>query len=286
MSALSTAGPLAGFSIGVTADRRAEEQIELLRRRGADVIHGPSIRTLPLDAEDELRVVTNDLIARPPDYVVANTGLGMRVWFAAAESWDLDDALFGALGQSRIVARGHKAASVVTGEELALWERAPDERLDSVGRILIGEDLHGARVAVQLHGADAPDFVASLREAGAEVVVVPVYQWKLPDDHEPARRLIEATCARRLAAITFTAAPAITNLFAIAEEQGLASDLRDACNETVIAACVGPVCAEAATAAGIVAPLIPHRSRLGTMVLALTERLASRPPRPLGGEAP
>ena len=78
--------PLAGTTIGITADRRWQEQAELLTRRGATVVHGPSIRTLPLDPERGLRAVTDDLIARPPRYVIANTGIGIRAWFAAAES--------------------------------------------------------------------------------------------------------------------------------------------------------------------------------------------------------
>jgi uroporphyrinogen-III synthase len=41
-------GPLTGFTVGVTADRRWNEQAALFERRGATVLHGPTIRTLPL----------------------------------------------------------------------------------------------------------------------------------------------------------------------------------------------------------------------------------------------
>src|SRR5690242_6702881 len=37
--------PLEGYTVGVTADRRASEQAELLRRRGARVLDGPTIAT-------------------------------------------------------------------------------------------------------------------------------------------------------------------------------------------------------------------------------------------------
>ena len=47
---------LDGFVIGVTADRRWEEQAELLERRGARVVHGPTIRTIALVADE----ATND----------------------------------------------------------------------------------------------------------------------------------------------------------------------------------------------------------------------------------
>jgi hypothetical protein len=35
-------GPLKGVTIGVTAERRAAQQAELLKKRGAQVLHGPT----------------------------------------------------------------------------------------------------------------------------------------------------------------------------------------------------------------------------------------------------
>ena len=46
-----TLQPLEGYTIGVTADRRASEQAELLRRRGARVIDGPTIATTYLASD-------------------------------------------------------------------------------------------------------------------------------------------------------------------------------------------------------------------------------------------
>jgi succinate dehydrogenase / fumarate reductase flavoprotein subunit len=40
--------PLAGFTVGVTAARRAEELGVLLERRGAAVLHAPALRIVPL----------------------------------------------------------------------------------------------------------------------------------------------------------------------------------------------------------------------------------------------
>ena len=84
-----TIGPLDGFVIGVTADRRASEQGELLRRRGAEVLHGPSIATAYLSCDEELRAVTLRLIDDPPQYLAATTGIGIRAWLEAAQTWGL-----------------------------------------------------------------------------------------------------------------------------------------------------------------------------------------------------
>lgn len=268
-------GPLDGFVVGVTADRRASEQAELLRRRGAQVVLGPSIETAYLASDDALRVATRLLIDDPPAYLAATTGIGMRAWFEAAQVWGLGDPLLDALGPTRIVARGPKAAGAVQAAGLAVWRSAANEQMDQLLAHLLAEPLAGVRVAVQLYGMPAPEVTGALAGAGAEVLEVPVYRWRAPDDRVPAGRLIQATVEGRIHAVTFTAAPAVTNLFALAAGAGMDAALRDAFNgRGVVAACVGPVCARGASSAGILAPLVPPVGRLGLMVRVLVERLA------------
>src|SRR5438093_9301027 len=104
---------LAGRRVGITADRRWRAQADLLKNQGAEVIHGPTIRTVDLSGDETLRRATLDLIATPPDYLVGSTGMGITMWLEAADSWGLGDPLREALRASRIVARGAKAWSAL-----------------------------------------------------------------------------------------------------------------------------------------------------------------------------
>lgn len=279
--------PLEGFVVGVTADRRWQEQAELLRRRGATVVHGPSITTLYLDSDENLRRVTMALIAKPPDYLVATTGIGIRAWFEAAQVWGMGDDLVDAMTDAKVVARGPKAAAAVSAVGLDVWHRSATERLDDVIAALEAEPLAGRRVAVQQYGMDSPELMVALEAADAQITEVPVYRWRVPDDPRPAERLIEAVCAGRVDAVTFTSAPAVHNLFSIAARSGLDIDLRQAFNGDagsrgsvgrlgVTAACVGPVCAGGASEEGIAEPLAPAIGRLGLLVRALGEHMATR----------
>src|ERR1700722_7398398 len=99
------------MTIGVTAERRAAQQGELFTKRGAEVLYGPTLRVFSLDDDHTLRTRTAEGIARPPDFLLASTGFGMRTWLTAADSWGLHDALLGALGPARVANRGAKAAS-------------------------------------------------------------------------------------------------------------------------------------------------------------------------------
>lgn len=268
--------PLEGFAVGITADRRWEEQAELLQRRGATVFHGPTIATQYLASDDDLRRATDAVLADPPDYVVATTGIGMRAWLEAAAVWGLGEELASTLGRARIVARGPKAASAVQAVGCEVWARPAREQMSAVVERLLEEPLAGRRVAVQEYGMVCPDTSDALRAAGAVVLDVPVYRWKVPVDRGPALRLVEAACEGKLDALTFTSAPAVHNLFAIAAGNGLDGDLRRACNGDVAVACVGPVCAEGAREEGVDSPLVPSLGRMGLLVRALSDHLASR----------
>ena len=269
--------PLEGYTVGVTADRRWEDQAELLRRRGARVLHGPSIATQYLACDEALRAATRSVAADPPDYLVATTGIGMRAWLEAAQAWGMGEALLAALAPARIVARGPKSAGAVQAAGLALWQSSPNERLDQLLPLLLAEPLDGKRVAVQEAGAEAADISLALRGEGADVVEVPVYRWRMPDDTAPALRLVDAACDGRVDAVTFTSAPAVQNLFAVAARHNRDAHLRRAFNSSgVVAACVGAVCAGVARDEGIEAPVEPTLGRLGLMIRALSDRFEDR----------
>ncbi|MDQ1428098.1 MAG: uroporphyrinogen-III synthase, partial [Acidimicrobiaceae bacterium] len=199
-----TLRPLEGFVVGVTADRRWEEQAELLARRGASVMHGPTITTLYLASDENLRQATVALIAEPPDYLVATTGIGMRAWLDTASTWGIGDELLAALRGARIVARGPKASAAVQIGGLEVWQRSPTERMGALVELLTAEPLAGKRVAVQEYGMKSPEVTDALVAAGAIVVSVPVYRWQVPDDPSAARRLVQAACQGQVDAITFT----------------------------------------------------------------------------------
>src|SRR2546426_696322 len=49
---------LAGRRVGITADRRWRAQADLLKNQGAEVLHGPTIRTVDLSGDQALRRAT------------------------------------------------------------------------------------------------------------------------------------------------------------------------------------------------------------------------------------
>jgi uroporphyrinogen-III synthase len=274
-------GPLAGYTVGITADRRSEEQAQLLERRGARVVYGATIRTLPLGEEGVLRQATERVIAQPPDAAVLITGLGTRGWFAAAECLNLGEQLHAALGGAALYARGPKAAGAAITAGLEVAWKAPNARtLELIDRIEADRAagvLKGNRVVVQLDGSDDRDALDRLAELGFEVVPVPVYRWKLPLDTTPAVRLVQSVADRTIDAVTFTSGPALANFFTLADDEGVTGAVLDACNAGAVdVVCVGPVCAARARSHGVLDTVEPAHPRLGAMVQVCAARFAER----------
>lgn len=267
--------PLAGLVVGVTADRRAEEQQELLHRLGARTVHAPSVRTIPLGADDGLRSATEQIIADRPDVVVLSTGLGVRSWTEAAESMGLGDELTDAVLGATVLARGPKAAgAAITAGWRVDW-KAPGASSAEVVAHLGDMGIAGRRVAVQLDGRSAPVLSDAIAQHGATVIGVRVYRWELPTDTDPVVKLIEAICDGTVDAVTFTSSPAIWNLADIAESMGALETLRDELSTRVLGVCVGPICAAAAIDSGFLHPLQPVASRLGSMTKALAGHVSA-----------
>jgi uroporphyrinogen-III synthase len=269
-------GPLAGYTIGITAARRREELGAALERRGARVTYAPAIRIVPLADDSRLRAATERCLEVPPDVVVATTGIGFRGWIEAADTWGLAGKLTDAIGRATVLARGPKARGAVRSAGLReAWSPESESSSEVLAYLMADPGLAGRRIAVQLHGEPLPDVVDTLRLAGAEVIEVPVYSWKPPADDRPLRRLVQDVCAAAVDAVAFTSAPAAASFLRAGDEQDRAAAVAAALAGRVLAACVGPVTAGPLARRGI--PVIQaSRGRLGALVREIVEQVPVR----------
>ncbi|UQU64121.1 uroporphyrinogen-III synthase [Couchioplanes caeruleus] len=264
---------LAGYTIGVTSDRRRDELAGLLEHRGARVVIAPALRIVPIADDAELRAATRRCLTTPPDVVLVNTGIGMRGWMEAAEGWGLAEALRAVLSGAYLVARGPKARAAVRSAGLQDQWSPEGEGYEEVVDHLTPRGLAGLTVATQLHGESQPEYTEALQAAGARVIDVPVYRWAPPIDPAPLHRLVDLVAGRLVDAVTFTSAPAVAALLRAAGPS--TEPLLDALRRHVLAACVGPV-----TAAPLrkhdVPVVAPARARLGALVRTIVDELPKR----------
>ncbi|MCI4062714.1 uroporphyrinogen-III synthase [Micromonospora sp. R77] len=267
------ADELAGFTIGVTADRRRDELAALLQRRGARVVLAPALRIVPLADDTDLRAATRACLDRPPDVLMANTGIGMRGWLEAAEGWGLAEPLRSVLGRSYVVARGPKARGAIRAAGLHDQWSPDSESCEEVIEHLCRRGVAGQVVAMQLHGDRQPECTEALEAAGATVIEVPVYRWAPPTDPAPLHRLIDLVAGRLVDAVTFTSAPAAEALLRAAGDR--TETVLAALRGDVMASCVGAVTAEPLVRRGVPVSA-PTRARLGALVRQIVDELPRR----------
>jgi uroporphyrinogen-III synthase len=267
---------LAGFTVAITADRRRDEFAALLERRGARVFLAPALRIVPIADDVQLLAQTEALVRRPPTIAFISTGIGLRGWLEAAEGWGVGEGLTAALGAGYLIARGAKARGALRAAGLADHWSPVSESCEEVLAHLLQRGVAGERIAVQLHGDDQPEFVAALRDAGADVVEVSIYRWLPPVDPAPLRRLVEMILSRQVDAVTFTSAPAVEAVLCGAgpDRDAVLAALRT----DILAACVGHVTAAPLRQVGVDV-LEPGRARLGALARALLDELPHRAPR-------
>ena len=101
----------------------------------------PLLQTQPEDLAS-LRALTEQVVREPPDYLLANTGYGMRTWLALGREWGLQEDSSPPYGpKTTIAARGAKALGELRKVGLDAWYKAPGETLEEVVARLTAEDL-------------------------------------------------------------------------------------------------------------------------------------------------
>ena len=268
---------LAGYRVAVTCARRSDELCALLRRHGATVGRAAAITMVPLPDDDELHRNTEALIARPPDIVIATTGVGFRGWIAAADGWQLSGPLTAALSGARIMARGAKATGALRAAGLPEEWSPNTESSRELVQYLRQSSIAGCRIAVQLHGATEdwdpfPEFLDELRSAGAEVVPIRVYRWRPVPPGGDFDQLITQIAQRQFDAVSFTSAPAVAATLMRAGDLGISDQLLNALRTDVRAMCVGPVTAQPLTRLGVPTSS-PKRMRLAALARHIAEEL-------------
>lgn len=270
------AGPvLAGVTVAVTADRRFKELAAALERRGATVEHAPALEVVP--HLDDLSLVdrTREVLADPPDVVVATTGIGFRGWVEAADAAGLAEDLLEVLGRARLIARGPKARGAIEAAGLTADWVATSETAAEIESFLLAEGVAGLHVAVQHHGSGADGLDEAFAAAGARVTSLVVYSWG-PSDPVVLADSVQRSAAGLVDAVVFTSAPGVVAWLGAADEDALRAIRRRNLGGRLVLATVGPVTAAPLEAAGF-SPLVPGRWRLGALVRELVTHYAEQP---------
>jgi uroporphyrinogen-III synthase len=274
-------GGFDGLRVLALESRRAAEIAKLIATYGGQPTVAPSMREVPLESNKEALDFAAALLAGEFDVVIFLTGVGARALLGVVETVHKRGEYVAALQRVKLVARGPKPVAAlreigitptVTAPEPNTWHELL-RALDDAGKASQGLDLQGARIAVQEYGVSNPELLNGLRERGALVTRVPVYQWALPHDVAPLRAAIAAIAEGTVDVALFTTAVQAVHLFQVAAEMKLEESVREGLNRAMVAS-IGPTTSEELQRRGIRADLEPSHPKMGYLVKEASEQAA------------
>jgi len=269
----------AGLRVLSLESRRAPELAKLITTYGGEAIVAPSMREVPLESNTEALAFAAALFEGKFDMVIFLTGVGARALLNVVETAHKRDEYIASLQRVKVVARGPKPVAAlreigitpaITAPEPNTWHELLSA-LDDAAKVSPDLSLQGARVAIQEYGVSNPALLAGLRERGAQVTRVPVYQWALPHDLAPLRSAITAIAEGTVDVALFTTAVQAIHIFQVAAELKLEEQVKNGLARAIVAS-IGPTTSEELRRHGIQADLEPSHPKMGFLVKETSEQ--------------
>jgi len=263
-----------GLTVLTLESRRGQEMSRLIETYGGKPVHAPAMREVPLSSNPEALKFAGALFEGKFDAVVFLTGVGARALRKVVEGEHPTEKFFEALRKVSVIARGPKPVAVLREWKVPVALNVPEpntwrEVLEAMDDNKL--DLRGKQVAVQEYGVSNLELLEGLRERGAYVTAVPVYQWELPEDTAPLRAAVEEVIARRIDVALFTTSVQIHHLFQIAEQDGKKGALK-AGMEHMVKASIGPTTSETLRSQGLLVDLEASHPKMGFLVKEAAEQ--------------
>jgi len=257
--------PLHGRRIVVTRARaQASGFLERLRRMGADAVEIPVIAVEPAAEQRDLDAALDHLAAPHigDRWAVFTSANAVDLAWDAVERSRRDARLFAGV---RLVAIGPETAAALARHGLRA-DLVPEEYVaEAVADAMLAAGVAGARIWLP-RAAMARDVLPDrLREAGAEVDVLPLYRTVLPDDARLA--LHEALDCGPVDAVTFTSSSTVQHFLQALDGRPFPPG--------AVVACIGPVTARTAEAAGLPVGIVAAEYTTAGLAAALAAHFAT-----------
>jgi uroporphyrinogen-III synthase len=263
-----------GLKVLTLESRRGPEMSRLIETYGGKPIHAPAMREVPLSSNPEALKFADALLSGSLGVVIFLTGVGARALSQVLETVHPTEKFVEALRKVCVIARGPKPVAVLREWKVPIALVAPEPNTWRELLLAIDEnklDLRDKQVAVQEYGVSNRELLDGLRERGARVTAVPVYQWDLPEDRAPLRAAVESIIARQIDVALFTTGVQVTHLFRIAEEAGRKDSLQ-AGLENVVKASIGPTTSEVLRSYELSIDLEASHAKMGFLVKEAAEQ--------------
>jgi uroporphyrinogen decarboxylase len=264
-----------GLRVAAFESRRAADIERLIARFGGVPFVSPSMREVALARNQAAIDFANRLITGGIDVVILLTGVGTRLLVEQIERYVDRSQFLAAVSDIKSVVRGPKPLAVL--RELGITPSIVVPEPNTWRELLATLDkklpVANLVVGLQEYGVSNPSLIAGLEARGATVESVHVYDWALPEDCGPLEQNIRRIAAGNVAVALFTSGNQALNLLKLADDLGLADELRAGFRNIVVAS-IGPTTSETLRSQDLPVDLEPSHPKMGHLVQETAEKAA------------
>jgi uroporphyrinogen-III synthase len=250
---------LKGKTIALTRPAgQAEEAGKLIRGMSGVPYFIPAIEIKGLSNPESVKKFIAELGKGQVDYVILMSTNGVRYLFEAADELKLTEQLQKELAKTFLIAVGPRTAEALKEKNIHI-DMIPT-KYSSEGLIESFWDklLKGKTIRIPRTSNATPTLTDKLREMGADVEEIHVYESALPIDEKLKAKFYEDLTSGKIDAVVFGSGLSAKNIFKMLSEKASMETVRTIVNNKVTTVAIGPTTADALREMGIKVDVMPQ----------------------------
>jgi uroporphyrinogen-III synthase len=263
---------LKGKTVAITRPAgQAEEAGKLISEMGGIPYYIPAIEIKGLSDCAALKKFIWELQKGYVDYVILMSTNGVKYLFSAAQTFGLTMLLMEGLKKTFVIAVGPKTAEAM--KECYVRVDLIPEKYSSEGLLeVLGEkEVKGKKIRIPRTSNATPTLTDKLREMGADVQEIYVYQSGLPADEKLKIKFYEDLAGGKVDAVVFGSGLSAKNIFKMLSEKASMGQLRSLIKEKVTTVAIGPTTADALREMDVKVDVVPEDYLFENALLALAK---------------
>jgi len=251
---------LKGRTVAITRPAgQAEEAGKLIEEKGGIPYYIPAIEIKGLTNFAPIKKFISELQKGQVNYVILMSTNGVKYLFSAVETLKQTSQLKEGLAKTFVIAVGPRTAQALEQEYHVHVGLVP-MKYSSEGLIecLQGKEISGKKIRIPRTSNATPTLTDKLKEMGADVEEIHVYESGLPVDAELKDRFFEGLKSGKIDAIVFGSGLSAKNIFQMLSEKTSMDKLRSIINGKVTTVAIGPTTGEALKEMGVKVDVMPE----------------------------
>ena len=249
---------LEGKTVAITRPAaQAKEAGKVIEAKGGVPYYIPAIEIKGLTNFVPIKKFITELLEGQVDYVILMSTNGVKHLFSAAESLTETAQLRDGLAKAFVIGVGPRTAQALA--EYQVHVDLVPQKYSSEGLVecLQSKVICGKKIRIPRTSSAAPTLAEKLREMGADVQEIYVYESALPVDEKLKAKFYQDLTSGKIDAIVFGSGLSAKNIFKMLSEKAQMETIRSIVNSKVTTVAIGPTTANALKEMGVKVNVVP-----------------------------